>query len=141
MDGLCGSHSIQIVTDQLLHSDSIRCFPSVPTDCHRYRDISPASANQPSAAVCPAFSPSPVFPSSYRVVCGSTYFFPVVRDFCWYQLVFYENCCICRCILDASMEGDLPHVHPVLHHLVNSLFSIIVYLTTNILIQLSYVLQ
>ena len=39
------------------------------------------------------------------------------------------------------MEGDLLHVHLLLHHLVNPLFLIIMYLTTNILIQVSYVLQ
>ena len=33
------------------------------------------------------------------------------------QLVFFENCSICRCILDASAEKDVLHVHLLLHHL------------------------
>ena len=33
------------------------------------------------------------------------------------QPVFFENCCICRCILDASAEGEVLHVHFLLHHL------------------------
>ena len=33
------------------------------------------------------------------------------------QLVFFENCSICRCILDAWAEKDVLHVHLLLHHL------------------------
>ena len=43
--------------------------------------------------------------------------FQCPRSFASFQLVFCENCCIYRCIPDASMERDEFHVHLLLCHL------------------------
>ena len=62
---------------------------------------------------------SPLVPSSYQVLRGSVYSFPVVQ-----VLLSALSWCICkhfcvwRCIPDVSVERDVHHVHILLRHLV-----------------------
>ena len=64
-----------------------------------------------------------VFPpvqSSYRVLLGSVYSFPLVRYFLRSQLVFCMCFCVWRCIPDVSVEREVCHIHELLCHLVLS---------------------
>ena len=63
---------------------------------------------------------SPLVPSSYQVLRGSVYSFPVVRYSCISQLVLCKHFCVWRCIPDVSAESDVLHVHQLLRHLVLS---------------------
>ena len=60
----------------------------------------------------------PLVPSSYQVLHGSIYSFPLPGNPVRSQLVFCMHFCVLRCVPDASMERDVLHVHLLLHHLV-----------------------
>ena len=78
-------------------SSSFECFPSVPTDCPKCGDLTPASASPPAGCTSdPAHSPLlfSFLPSSYWVLCGSIYSFLVVRDSCQPLLVLRMIFCI-----------------------------------------------
>ena len=56
--------------------------------------------------------------SSYQVLHGSIYSFPLVRYSCRSQLVFCMHFCVWRCIPDVCVERDVLHAHLLFHHLV-----------------------
>ena len=60
----------------------------------------------------------PLLPSSYRVLGGSIYSFPVVRYSCLLSTGFMQAILGLRCISDVSAERDVLHVHLLLLHLV-----------------------
>ena len=85
MDCLCGSHSIQCHGSTVSLSDSLKCFPSVLTDCPDV-EISPLLQLPQSPDADPApltlllFFPSFFHPTEF---CMALYIpFPVVRDSC-----------------------------------------------------------
>ena len=57
-------------------------------------------------------------PSSYQVLCGSVYSFPLVSTPVCSQLVFCMHFCVWRCTPDVSMERDLLHIQLLFRHLV-----------------------
>ena len=60
----------------------------------------------------------PLVPSSYRVLCGSIYSFPLVRYSCPLSAgVLCALLCL-RCVPDVSVERDVLHVHPFLCRLI-----------------------
>ena len=59
----------------------------------------------------------PLVPSSYQVLCGSIYSFPLVRYSCLLSAGVL-HVLLWRCIPDVSMDRDVLHVHLLLRHLV-----------------------
>ena len=53
----------------------------------------------------------PLVPSSYWVLCGSLYSFPLVRYSCPLSAGVCMHFCVWRCIPDVSVEKDV-HTHP-----------------------------
>ena len=82
--GLCGSHSIQSVTDQLLHSLTVsNASPLSQTLSLMWASCPCFSFPTPRYRSSPAHSPLFLFlPSSYQVLHGSVYSFLVVNDSC-----------------------------------------------------------
>ena len=76
---------------------------------------SPSSKGRSSPTNTPMF---PLVPSSYRVLHGSIYSFPLGRYLVCSQLVFCMHFCVWRCIPDVSVERDVLHLHLSLRHLV-----------------------
>lgn len=100
IDYLCGSHSIQTVTDQLLNSalDTSLCSNGLP-QMQEYHPVSAphshptSSPPTPSAGPVPLYSPSFSLPSFILLRFPWIYiFFPVVRDSYSIQLVLCEIC-------------------------------------------------
>ena len=83
-DHLCGSHSIQTVTDQLLHSLTASNASLHPKQCPKCGGLTPASVPSPSKyRSSPAYSPlSHFLLSPCQVLCGSILSFPGIRDSC-----------------------------------------------------------
>ena len=120
MDHLCSSHSVLSATDQPLHplltasnasllsqsiSPSERGFPQVRESLLCFRSPTPGHR----------FCPTSSHPTQLcRDLC-SPFWCP--RSSVSVQLVFCENCCIYRCIPDASVERDELHIFLLLHHL------------------------
>ena len=128
MDHLCISHSVSSATDWMLHplptasnasllsqliSAAERGFPE-------FRNLSSASAPPPRGAG-PIPLPLLLLLSSFfhpTQLCRDLYSpFPCPGSSASFQLVFCENCCIYRCIPDASTERDELHIHLLLCHL------------------------
>ena len=68
-------------------SNSLKCFPFIPTDCPNVESSTPLQLSHPLGAgpVCSLFSLFPFLPSSYRVLCESIDSFLVVRDSCQFS--------------------------------------------------------
>lgn len=90
-------------------------LPALPSNWSRCEDLSSASASRwylhhPQVQVQ---SHSLLFlfllPSSYQVVHGSIYSFPVVRRLASTQLVLCDNFCLLKRYSGASMERYIPH--------------------------------
>lgn len=107
-------------------SDNLRCFPSVSTKFPNSEGPSSdvgifllfSSPHQGAGLVLLSllFLLPSVFHSTY--LCLDPYSpFQWPRSSGNVQPVFWENCSICGCTSDASMEGDALHVHPLLHHI------------------------
>ena len=134
MDHLCISHSVLSATDRLLHplltaSNASFCsnrFPHQRGGFPEFGNLSSASAPPPQGAD-PILLPLLLFSLLFSILPSyAGIFIPGVQGvlFTWcprssssFHLVFCENCCICRCIPDTSMERDELHVHLHLSHL------------------------
>lgn len=86
----------------------------------RCGNLSPVSAPPPRGAGLVLLSLFFLLPSVFH----STYLsLDPYNPFQWprssgiAQTVFWENCSICGCTSDSSMEGDALHVPPLLHHI------------------------
>ena len=126
MDHLCGSHTIQTVTNQLCHSltASNASFLSHPIG----PDVRISPLLQLPGGTCTTlrYRSNPThsaLPSPFSLLpiklCMDLYI-----PFQWsgipvsIQLVLCEIC-ICRCVPDASVEREVLHVHLLLHYLVS----------------------
>ena len=110
-------------------SNSLKCFPSVPVDFPDRKGVSPNSGISPLLQLpYPGVQvPSHFLSSSFSLLffrptqlCRDLYSpFWCPRSSASFQLVFSirENCCICRCIPDASVERDELHIYLLLRHL------------------------
>lgn len=112
MDCLCGSHSIQTVTDELFHPP-----PTVSNASLLFQPLSPDAESLPCfSSPTPGWRsiparfplPSPFFLSSYPVFVDPHNPFRWSRTPASIQLAFY---CICRCILNAFVEQAALHIH------------------------------
>ena len=118
-DHLCRSHSVLSATDQPFHS------PLTASDAPFLSElISPLVMGLPwMREPLPSFSsppgsfffPSFFHPTQLRGDLSCPFWCP--RSSASVQLVFCENCSICRCILDAFVERDELRILPLLHHL------------------------
>ena len=81
--GLSDSHSIYAATDQLFHL-SLKCFSSDLDSCPDVgvRPLLPFPHLLRAGPVLLTLLFFPLVPSSYRVLCGSVYSFPLVRSSC-----------------------------------------------------------
>lgn len=90
-------------------SDSLRCFPSIPTSFTRCRNLSPPPAPQHLGTGLVLLALLLLLPSFFHPtqLCVDSY-----NPFQWsgtsasIQPVFCESCCICTCILDAFVGRD-----------------------------------
>ena len=73
---------------------SLKCFSS---DLHNCPDVFPHPLRAGLLLLTLLFFP--LVPSSYRVLCGSVYSFPLVRYSCLLSLVSCRHSCVWRCIL------------------------------------------
>ena len=99
---------------------SLKCFSSDSDSCssvgigHLLQFPHPPRAG-PVLVTLQVF---PLVPSSYRVLRGSVYSFPLVRYSCPLSAgVAHARLCV-RCIPDVSVERDVLHVHLLLLYLV-----------------------
>ena len=75
-------HSIQTVTDELLHSPMAQMLSLHPKCLSQCGDLTPTSVPPlPGCRSNPAHSSSSFLPSCILLLHGSIYSFPVVRDF------------------------------------------------------------
>ena len=91
-------------------------LPLFPKQLPQCRDLTPASGPPPpraSPGLLALFFFS-LLPSSYRVLCGTIYYFLVVRCSACSQMIFCRIFCVWRCIPDVSMERDVLHIHILL---------------------------
>ena len=99
---------------------SLKCFSSDSDDCPDV-GIRPLLQFPHLLRAGPVLLTSlffPLVPSSYQVLHGSTYPFPLVRYSCLLSTgVLHALLCL-RCVPDVSMERDVLHVHQLLCHLV-----------------------
>ena len=124
--------SVQVSLCALCHrlavspsSDSLRCFPSVPTDFSVSEGASPDVGTSLLLQLPNWGAGSIPFPLLFFLpffhptwLCRYLYCpFWCPRSSASIQPVFCENCCICRCILDAFVERDELHVLLLLYHL------------------------
>lgn len=110
-DCLCGSHSIQTVIDQLLHSPAAS---TVPTYCPAVRIW--LMLQFPYTLDAGSVFITLLFPLSCQFLHQSIHSFSVVRDSCPLSSVFWENFCNWRCIPDASSMKRCTHTHLLLQH-------------------------
>ena len=109
------------ITCFTLHN-SLKYFPSVSTNCPGCEDLSPTSSPLQLGAGWSCSLSSFSLLSFILLSCAWNHIFfssgqGLLPVFSWYSV---RNAAICRCILDASMERDVLHIHQILCHLVKS---------------------
>lgn len=105
-------------------SDSLKCFPSVSTDCPDvWLSLLLQLSHTPGADLVQVTLLLFFFPFIFL----PTEFCMELRILFWWsgtpassQLVLCEIFCIWRCISDVSVVRDVLHIHLFLHHLVSS---------------------
>lgn len=115
-DWLRDSHSIQTVTDQLLHSQKPQMLHFHPKQLPRCGDLTPASVPpllrvRSSPVSLSSFSPYFLHPTEFYVVLYIIYFL-VVRCSCLLSdMLFCRIFCVWRCILMYPWRGNILHTH------------------------------
>ena len=124
MDYLCVSQSVQTVIDQLVHpmiasNASLLSQPiSLDAGVSSLLQLPHPWVLVPSCLPSSSFSLLPFIPTKSCMDPHNPFW--LSRTPSGIQSVFCDNCSICRCIPDASVERDAFHVHLLLHHLGSS---------------------
>ena len=107
---------------------SLKCFSSVPNNCpdEGIRPLLQFPYLPRAGSVLLTLLFFPLLPSSYQVLCGSIYSFPVIRYSCLLSAGILQTLLFLKVYSWLSMERDVFHIHLHLHHLVliTSLFFI-----------------
>ena len=103
---------------------SLKCFSFDSENCHDVQ-IEPL-LQFPHPLRAGPVPPFPLVPSSYWVLHGSIYSFPLVRYSCPLSAGVLHALCVWRCIPDVSVEREVLHIHLLLHNLVLSPYCVLI---------------